>query len=457
MSPRPNRSVRRHVVRGLAAVALTVGAIASTPLASALTGPGPNAPGGPGGTGQPPEPPDLPDPPDTQAGCASEEYVWKSSPRILVHTASLAEAGFSTADEAPMLDAIQEVVDQFNQVGATSAKVTTVGVGSGMFDIGTFNDSGAIPTIHVGFTADIEAEIGEEAGGVAQVDREGCTIDEAHILFPGPADPLHTAAWDFGSPVASWGANDFWDATRNDASIGGGEWFRPTFLHELLHTFDLVHEDAVEEFSFINHPGDAEGDGQPGYPWANRSEADSVRPLPFEVAWLRARYPASGIRREVAVLNHWYEPRPEELKAVQVKLCSPSTGSAWSPRLSAEACGMNGSAYGSTKVCPGSTVRARFALANYSTEPMTVTATLWLSKDEVWDAGDLPFTASETVDVAAAESFLWKIKPVAPGAVEDGTEYQPIIRVESEYGVTDWTPLRGTLTGDDCRVFNPIG
>ena len=39
-------------------------------------------------------------------------------------------------------------------------------------------------------------------------------------------------------------------------------------------------------------------------------------------------------------------------------------------------------------VCQGDILQIHFALANYSTEDISVTANLWFSSDPNWDTGD---------------------------------------------------------------------
>jgi hypothetical protein len=111
---------------------------------------------------------------------------------------------------------------------------------------------------------------------------------------------------------------------------------------------------------------------------------------------------------------------------------------------------------------PGSTLRTRFALANYSTGSLDVTAKLWLSKDETWDPSDVPVDAVESRHLDAATSKLVAAKWTLPTLCSG--EYHPIVHLiamnTSAEGdadpaslKTDWIPLRGTITSTwGCKV-----
>lgn len=153
---------------------------------------------------------------------------------------------------------------------------------------------------------------------------------------------MASETWNFGTPFTTWHGDDpsqtayaYYDAGPTD--IAGKTWFRPSFVHELLHAFGFNH--TLTRYSFINHRGNG------GFPWANRERDDAVRPLPDEIATLRRLYPASDSRSDVAALNTWYAPPgdSDDDAAWQVKLCTPSLGTAWSPTTSDGPCGVNGS------------------------------------------------------------------------------------------------------------------
>ena len=133
-------------------------------------------------------------------------------------------------------------------------------------------------------------------------------------------------SWSFSSPFAKemtglgvryYDAGEFAPAK----SSYPGTWFRPSFLHELLHAFGLNHTSSA--YAMMNHRGDDDG-----FPWGNRADADAVRPLPDDVRLLRASYPASGTRWDVDALNMWYVVTSASKggAADQVKLCTPSLG-----------------------------------------------------------------------------------------------------------------------------------
>ena len=354
--------------------------------------------------------PPPPPPPPPSSNCVNS--VWKTSPKVVVHVSEFlsGEGLFGPGEEIYMVDDVQDAVNRFNEMGATTAAVASVTVSTEPFTFGKWQND-TTPTIHVGFTDDIEHDAGGEAGGATlgapRLDAHKCAIEQ-QIVFPTRSDPLGMT-WDFLTPLGAYRpdtckptAYQYYDAGQTDCS--GATWFRPSFLHELLHAFGLSH--TTSQYSFMNHRGDGGWSlSQPagyvdtgGFPWANRGVDRSVLPLPYEVGQLRKLYPGSGSRYDVAVLNTWYRPADvADDAAWQMKLCSPSLGSDWSADTSSGTCGVDGKKDGSTTVsAPGSTLRTRFALANYSTGSLDVTATLWLSKDETWDPSDVPVDADQS-------------------------------------------------------------
>jgi hypothetical protein len=194
--------------------------------------------------------------------------------------------------------------------------------------------------------------------------------------------------------------------------------------------------------------------GSGGFPWANRPAADAVRPLPYDAKMLRLRYPASGSRYDIAVLNTWWKAPtdPDDDAGLQTALCTPSLGGAWSADTSSGTCGKDGA----TTVCAGDTLRTRYTLANYSTQDMTVSAWLYFSKDETFDGTDPVSATSHNYDVDDAKSALQEDTWTVP-ALTHGVKYRPIVRVIAEHigdnGAdplsvkADWIPLRDTVTG----------
>ena len=129
---------------------------------------------------------------------------------------------------------------------------------------------------------------------------------------------------------------------------------------------------------------------------------------PTNARLLRGRYPASGSRYDVAVLNTWYAPPADadDDAGSQTALCIPSVGGSWSDYTSSGTCGLNGNQVITPEVCAGDTLRTRYTLANYSTESMTVTAALYFSTDETFDSADPSSTTIHNFDVQEAKSTL---------------------------------------------------
>lgn len=387
------------------------------------------------------------------SSCAN--HTWQSSPKVIVHESEFLDGGGTTSSAADMVNAVQHVVDQFNAVGATSAKITSVQTTMDPFVWNSGKKDGAI---HVGFGTrdDIKAATnGKNADGVTLPARySDCTIKQADILFPDPESTEGGAPvmWDFETPFGAGDGRKFYDATSTDPD--GSTWFRPSFLHELEHAWDFKHLQG--EYTFMTHRHPA------GFPWANRAANDAVRPLPYEAGVLRDRYPASGTRYDVAALNTWFGPpnTPDDDAGSQINLCKPSLGSAFSDSVDGSdttglTCGVDGTASGATSVCAGDTLRTRVALANYSTTSMVVTTQLYFSEDEKWQSSDVESTSAKQKTLDAATSGLsrgeFTVPTLSPGV------YHPILHTISEHMNTDgspdtaslqsdWIPLLGTVT-----------
>jgi hypothetical protein len=431
-------SLRTHRRTVIAATTAAVALLALAPAALA----GWSEPGG-GGTHE------IPDPTGgtTTTGC--KYYTWGAQPKLVIHVGEFDKGGGTSSTETLMKAEIQAAVDQFNAVGDTAAKVTKVETSTAPFSFDKYTSDGAI---HVGFTSqasfdDLVADRNLPTGtdAMTATPAYGCGITEAHILFPDP----NASHWTFYTPfTASWYAAGarYYDAGA-EIPTGGFYWFRPSFLHELEHAFGLTH--TKTQYAFMNHRGTG------GFPWANRPAAESVRPLPDDARVLRARYPASGTRYDVAVLNTWYEQPadPADDAGSQTKLCQPSLGTSWSADSADGTCGKNGA----TTACAGDTLRTRYTLANYSTETMTVWAWLYFSKDETFDGTD-PYstTSAPSFDIGAAKSAMQEPTWTVP-TLAHGVKYHPIVRVIAEHigdnGAeaasvkADWIPLRGIVTG----------
>jgi hypothetical protein len=398
-----------------------------------------------------------PPPPPPPTTCPSAPAKWSAQPRVLLHVSEFRATGGALGAELQLMSAAYDVMNQFNAMGATAARITSVTSTTDAFKYKkAYSD--AVPTIHVGFVPDATLTAdnkGNPAGGLTSPRYMGSACQPAvTIEFPD----LASTNWSFSSPLTGTEINQgarFFDAGPKDPS--GATWFRPSLQHEVLHAFDLNH--TATEYSMMNHRGDG------GFPWANRPDHEAIRPLPDEIGLLRAAYPATGTRWDVAALDTWFGVMPDSKggAADQLKLCSPSLGSSWSAETSSGACGVDGNKNGSTTVgAPGSTLRTRFALANYSTGSEDVTTRLWLSKDETWDPSDVPADADQSQHLSAATSALvpakWTLPTLCSGV------YHPIVHVVAMHinadGAadpasvkTDWIPLRGTITSTwGCKV-----
>jgi hypothetical protein len=379
-----------------------------------------------------------------------------SDVKVVLHTTEFYAAGATFLDFARMSLAIQYVNAQFNLAGATAARVATFEVTNQPFVVGTYSD--AVPTVHVGFVTDLTepGALGETSYGPVSRAPFGpphCTYLEAHIAFLDTnlahwTDP-DNQGWNFNTP-----GDTYYDALGRDSA--NAVYFRPAYLHELLHTFGLAHSD--HSYSMMNYGA---------FPWANRPLSDRIGPLPDDVEALRELYPTSlvnpGVRTETAVLNTWYDTSKVSTTgaATQERLCAPSLGTAWNSDTYATHCGTDGPNGGSTSVCPGNTLRTRFAFANYSTESVDMTARLWFSLDDQWDPlVDTISSSQRTFSVGATSSALreqlWDVPAGLNPAFVGTVTYHVIIRVTGAttsgvtYGVDDWIPLRGTI------VANPL-
>jgi hypothetical protein len=396
-------------------------------------------------------------PPPPPRICASTPAKWSAQPRLLIHVSEFRATGGTAPAQVLLTSAAYDVMNQFNAMGATSARITSVTTTTDAFEYQkAYADS--VPTIHVGFvpsatlTADNNAK---PAGGLTSPRYMGSSCQPAvTIEFPD----LASAQWSFTSPLTAAEITDgasFFDAGPTDPS--GATWFRPSLLHEVLHAFDLNH--TATQYSMMNHRGEG------GFPWANRPDAEAVRPLPDEIGLLRAAYPAAGTRWDVAALDTWFGATADSKggAADQLKLCKPSLGSDWSPDSSKGTCGVDGNKNGSTTISsPGSTLRTRFALANYSTGSLDVTTRLWLSKDDIWDPSDVAVAADQSQHLDAAKSKLVEAKWTLPELCSG--EYRPIVHVvamhlnadgtaDSASVKTDWIPLRGKITSTwGCKL-----
>jgi hypothetical protein len=397
--------------------------------------------------------------------CPKAPKTWPSSPRVMVHLSELTASGADFGSELMMLAQVGDAVNALNTIGASSAQVSGIDDTLDPFRWGASYDD-SVPTIHVGWTTAAQIAADANNGG-----RGGAALTSPKIYNDASCTPtasiefqdLNNMAWAFNSPfaLASKGAS-YYDAgptaplVAGDTPIGanGGTWFRPSFLHELLHAFGMNH--TLTHFATMNHRGSG------GFPWANRADENGMLPLPYDVGVLRSTYPAAGTRWDLSVLNNWYAVTdPVGGAADQVKLCTPSLGTAFSAdETTSGACGEGGPDGGSTDVGRGDVLRTRYTLANYSTGSMQTTSVLWLSTDDTWDALDIQVPGSKSVTVQAEKSHLTPAKWTLP-ALTAGTRYHAIVRVAAEHVNadgsidpssmrTEWYPLRGTVCGKPC-------
>ena len=140
-----------------------------------------------------------------------------------------------------------------------------------------------------------------------------------------------------------------------------------------------------------------------------------MRPLPDDVRALRTLYPLGVVRHEVALFNSWFEPgSAERLPGEHELLCAPSRGQAPGD-LFADHCGQGGPNGGSTVVCEGNRVVARFTIANYSTEPMDLIVRLYASLDAYHSSDDRNFPDWHLVEMEPGRATVfqlgWRARP----------------------------------------------
>jgi hypothetical protein len=425
-------------------------------------------------------------PPVTSPGSAScPKNTWKTSPRLVIHLSEF--KGGIVQNQDLMIEAIRNVVNAFNDMGGTSAAVSApLYTTYDSFTFGKwFHDD--TPTIHVGFadaagfaaaTPNVPGAFG--ATSLPQMTADGCYYGEVHMVFPNVGvtidDGTGYSVWNFGYPsptVNSWEVpipHPFYDAGPTDYIYT--RWFRPSFLHELLHAFGMVH--TKDQYSFMDHASGG------GFPWANRDHNRMIRPLPYEIGILRDLYPPAkadaGAFYDISVLNTWFVAAPASSTAAQpaasqIQLCSPSLGSDWSNSISGQppltglalpTCGVDGNSQGSQKnICGGDKLRTRFTVANASNAKVDVTARLWLSEDEFLDSKDIVSPTSNLKNnVAADKSVMWEVTWKLP-AMKDYAKYYAIVQVTSTPAGqgsqadaslirTDWIPLPGQLQAGSC-------
>ena len=361
--------------------------------------------------------------PLTTSSC--DEVLWSAPPTYVVHLTEFWQLGFH--NESALFAAIHEVNQEFNQSGKTTAEVVVpAGHNTASISPFEFGDFAAYddprPTLHIGFVDDSVGDSGL-AGAltgpktVAPDDddpsRTTCTFDEAHIAFDAGNND-----WAFKTPE-DFGEN-YYTTGQLSLNPAGGYWFRTVYLHELLHTFGLGHED--DAYSFMNY----------GFlPWANRPKSEAVRPLPDDVEGLRHLYPGTGERSEIAVLNTWIDTDEVSDSGAATQVHNPGPH----PQGQAD----------SDDVCPGDTMKTRFTVANYSTRNVTGTAWLYFSVDDELSSDDLISPSNHNVAPALASAMNRRESWTVPSSVAANTDYHVIVRVTATTNVTnvhldDWIP-----------------
>jgi hypothetical protein len=353
-------------------------------------------------------------------GCP--EITWDVQPDVVLHTSEA--AGVDFVELLQLVDAMIELHDAVGGVGASSAGVRNLSTSTDPFVYQAWYGD-AYPTIHVGFTPDSADPIGSTFWDVDAA----CVIQEAHIQLQD--DTL--TPWLFGEPGVE--GYDWWDVEH---SLSTTWWFRISYLHELIHAFGAAHSNS--SYSMMNY-GDR--------PFANRVSGAQLMPLPDDVEFFRDQYPAGGSRAEIGVLNTWYEavvsadPYPA---ANQYRLCKPAKGASWAADDAEGLCAVGGT----DEVCPGETVRLRFAAANYSTSTVDLTARMALSTDTTLGGGDLRSPTLRTFTLGAQSSSKQGRTFTVPATAAYGTDYNVLVRVggttASGVAVSDWSPMRGGLT-----------
>jgi hypothetical protein len=437
--------------------------------------------------------------------------TFKTAPRLQLHTSDLSPGDGPMTRSFAALDAVADVVGAFNDVDATSAFISGTELSSAPFTYDQpYHD--ATPTIHVGFLKQRAWDKLIDAGTLPENARgatkpvtwvkdgtKDCWLNEVDILFPdtsmrfgdGTPEP-----WSFAVPpmeASAYATHPFYDAGNVDTSgvIAAGAskseldahpelkaftdedpvprlWFRPPFMHELLHAFGHYEGSAAKNtptahienaYSLLN---DSIGEG---YPWANRESSAMVRPLPAEVGWLRLNYPASAptSHYDVSVLDTWYayQKNPDGTsnhdKTQAIKLCAPSLGSKFSSNVGGATnllgdgyCGVDDAGgTGSLEVCPGDTLRTRFAVTNASNVAVDVHLRLAMSADETWGGtGDaVSHTAHNVTNLDRETSKLteltWEVPPYDTS--KRGALWHTLVEASGDHFSTDWIPLRGLV------------
>lgn len=320
-----------------------------------------------------------------------ESATFLGPPRVLLHLDEINDLQLTEMIE--IVAAMQDIHVEFNKIGATSTEIIDLETTTEPFEFQNWYED-TTPTIHVGFSesiSDFERESATAAGITSARVNTNCEYNEAHIVFQSP----NLLDWAWGTP--SFYNIDYYQATAH--AEGTRYFFRGAYLHELLHAFGLGH--TSNSYSFLNYGI---------MPWANREEDEAIRPLPDDVEGIRALYPGNGVRREVALLNTWYdhEDISDTGAAYQKQLCAPAKGDSWQDRFFV-LCGT------STSVFPGDFIRTQVAVANYGTNEVSIVHSLYFSTDEFWDPSISLFNKAVSLPKTLATTFYSGFTIVPPG------------------------------------------
>jgi hypothetical protein len=405
----PDKILVRRLAAAAAASALTLSALLPSGALAVESQPQQQV-------GQQPTPVSLP-------SCTDKAWA---TPTVIVHTALFS----GTSNElAGMQAAVRDINAQMAHLGDSAVSIDKTQFTTDEFHETAYKNT--TPTIHVGFLNLTDGALAE-TNDVFSCEHY-ITVDRATL-------------WDYGTPEDSTTDGDrYFDANLQDPS--NKFYFRISYQHELLHAFSVASWDPDghpnQVFSFLNYGT---------RPWVNGPVDEMIRPLPWDLGQLRKLYPASESRTEVAAMNTWVQPnfvtKTGSTVGLQKLLCAPSVGKGGdSSKMFQPNCGNTDA----TSICPGDTVQIQYTAANYSTEPVTITANYWFSTDDTWQQSDSMSSsaAGYMVDAADADPEMASVVvPTLPGMLQD--QYYLIVRLTatsmSGVVVHDSIPLRGRLT-----------
>jgi hypothetical protein len=365
----------------------------------------------------------------TKGGACPAGFVFAADAPLSINIANT-----DSADSFSLVSAVEDVALRFNAVGGQTFDFTPLAITTDAFAIG---DADGVNEIGL---ADLS---GTGAGGMGPtiVDLNTCEIIEANVLL--------AMATDWRYEVPSFYGEDYF----NSQSVSSGErYLREVIVHELGHNLSLAH--STDSYDFMN----AGSSSTHARPWQNRADARRVEPLPDMRRALRNLYPGTAEERDIGALVTWYDDSTGDSPAPQKLLCSPSGGTAFSPSLFDDTCGVDAAGNpGSTTVCAGDSLYTRFAIPNYGNVDLGVTFELWFSADATLDraagSGDIASPRTVVDTIGASNSARRGIRFDVPAGLTPGATYYPIIFVNTGADYTleesqdnNWIPLREAVT-----------